>query len=395
MWQKKLLDRWLRTMEVCGFLIRFWDGRVDSYGKGKPKFKLNIKNKKVLGEILRQPSIGFGEAYMRGDIEIEGSFEELLKIFHGTGQYTQPNSLLGKVPVFFTWLKQKNRLGQAQKNISHHYDIGNEFYDLWLGKERMYSCAYFKKPEDSIDTAQTQKIEHICKKLFLKKDETLLDIGCGWGGVIINAAKKYGVKSHGITLSKEQHAVVTKRISDEGLKDQVTVEIVDYRELVKRGIQFDKVVSIGMFEHVGKENIAEYMKVTDKLMKSGSVGLLHTIGKMHGTMTDAWIQKYIFPGGYLPGIDEITTLMAKQSFRLRDVENLRQHYAMTLDLWLEEFEANLDSVRKMFDEDFIRMWRMYLLGSSTGFRYGNLDLWQLQFTKGLRNDLPITRDYLC
>lgn len=389
------LDRWLASLtNTPPFAFRFWDGTVKRYGQGEPVFVVVIKNASVLPRFMSDVALGFGEAYMHGEIEVEGSLEELLHVFHAMSVKQRPYSLKSALVAWLIGRGLKNRLGQAQKNIRRHYDIGNDFYRLWLGKERLYSCAYFKTADDSIDQAQGQKLEHICRKLFLKPGETLLDIGCGWGGLIIHAAKYYGVSAHGITLSQDQYDEATRRIAAEGRADRVTVEIVDYRELAARGRQFDKISSIGMFEHVGRDNMKTYFDATDRLMKPGAVGLLHTIGTMRGQGVGAWTQKYIFPGAYLPGLRQLTRVMANFPFRIVDIENLRPHYALTLDHWHQAFEANVDTIRKMYSEEFVRMWRLYLVGSAAGFRYGRLDLWQIQFTKGLRNDLPLTRDYL-
>ncbi len=391
---KHFLDRWFRGLTGHVFAVRFWDGSLKTYGEGSPTFTIIIKKESVLGEIARNLSLGFGEAYMRGDVDVEGSVPELCAMFHGTDIKNASLSFGAKVANFILRQQHRGRLGRAQKNVEHHYDLGNDFYAMWLGKERLYSCAYFKAPHDSIDTAQANKLEHICKKLFLQAGETLLDVGCGWGALVIHAAKKYGVKAYGITLSKGQFEYASQRVREEGLTDQITIELVDYRELIRRGVTFDKVVSVGMFEHVGLKQYPEYFAATDQLMKPGGIGVLHTIGKMQSGAFDPWVEKYIFPGAHLPGLDEIASTINRFAFRVTDIENWRPHYAFTLDHWLEGFEANIEKVRGMYGESFVRMWRLYLAGSSAGFRYGDLDLWQIQFTKGLRNDLPLTREYL-
>ncbi|MSR85049.1 class I SAM-dependent methyltransferase [Candidatus Uhrbacteria bacterium] len=391
---KQALDRWLSTTDFStGLIIRFWDGTSKTYGPN-PRFTVTLKKASVIPELVKNISMGFGEAYMRGDIDIEGSMIDAVELFHGTDIKESALSFGAKLTRGLMNLKQNNKLGQAAKNIQHHYDVGQDFYALWLGEEMVYSCAYFKNAHESIDVAQSDKLDYICKKLFLKPGETMLDIGCGWGGLVMHAAKTYGVTAHGITLSKDQLAYATKQVKEEGLEGKVMIELIDYRELIRRGMTFDKVASIGMFEHVGLDHQQEYFDATNQLMKPGAIALLHTIGKMRGAMVDPWIQKYIFPGAYLPAIGEVTTSMKKFAFRITDIENLRLHYALTLDRWLEAFEKNVDKVHALYGESFVRMWRLYLAGSSAGFRYGDLDLWQIQFTKGIRNDLPMTRDYL-
>ncbi len=389
-----LLSRWLEGLCGPAFSVRFWDGKVKTYGQGTPTVTLTIKKASVLPEVMRNLTLGFGEAYMRGDIDIEGSITDVVALFHGTTLKQTSMSFGARVANRLLRMAHRGRIGQAQKNVEHHYDLGNDFYALWLDRERLYSCAYFKSPDDTINQAQQNKLNHICKKLFLQPGDTLLDIGCGWGGLVVHAVKHFGVNAHGITLSAGQYEYAKQRVEREGLNDQITIERTDYRELVKRGLSFDKVVSVGMFEHVGQKHISEYMAGTAALLKEGGVGLLHTIGKMKGLPMEPWIEKYIFPGAYLPGIGEMLEAMKEFPLRVIDVENLRRHYALTLDWWLKGFEANLEKIRGMYGDSFIRMWRLYLAGSSAGFRYGDLELWQIQFTKGLRNDLPMTRDYL-
>jgi len=293
--------------------------------------------------------------------------------------------------MLFQYLKTLDTLIQSPKNISHHYDRGNDFYRLWLDESMTYSCAYFRSENDTLEQAQQQKYEHICRKLQLKKDDTLIDVGCGWGGMLIYAAKNYQVSGVGCTLSEPQVQFAKERIDQEGLQDRITVLKQDYREIDGA---FDKFVSIGMFEHVGKKFLPQFMEKTRSLLKKGGIGVLHYIGKEKPFAGDPWTMKYIFPGGYIPVLDETVRAMGKADFIPIDIENLRLHYARTLDEWSKRFETHIEKIRSRFDESFVRMWRMFLNGSSAGFRYGNSRLHQITFTNGLNNSLPITRENL-
>jgi cyclopropane-fatty-acyl-phospholipid synthase len=270
--------------------------------------------------------------------------------------------------------------------------LGNDFFKLWLDREMVYSCAYFRHPEDDIDKAQEQKLEYLCAKLRLAQGERLLDIGCGWGSLAIHAARNRGSSVIGITLSEEQLREAANRVAQLVIGDLVELRLQDYRELSETE-GFDKLVSVGMFEHVGREHIVEYLGRTARLLKVGGSGVLHTIGRMAVGSVNPWIHKYIFPGLYLPSLAEVANGMAKSGLNIVDVENLRMHYAYTLDRWAAAFERQTEQIREMFDDRFVRTWRMYLSSAAT-FRYGYLNLWQITFTKGLVNNLPLTREHL-
>lgn len=324
---------------------------------------------------------------MDGILEVEGNLREVLE-----SVYRHKDSFLNK-PRVITKLSKiiPTSIEQQKEDIHHHYDLGNDFYRLWLDDTMSYSCGYFKNKDDSLYQAQLNKIHYILKKLCLKEGNKLLDIGSGWGWLIIEAAKLYGAHATGITLSKEQYDITKERISKEGLEDKVEVKLMDYRELADSGEKFDRIVSVGMIEHVGKANIPKYMETVEKLLVPHGVSLLHCITGQVESEGNLWIKKYIFPGGYVPTIRELVAVMPDFDFHLVDVESLRLHYFYTLKHWSANFENALDEVRKMYDERFIRMWRLYLDACAASFHYGVVDVHDFLFTKGLNNELPMTR----
>ncbi len=372
------------------FAVELWDGESIGFGD-PPRFVLRFKSEETTKDILNRGFLGFGEAYTAGEVEVDGELQELMRLglaidFDGTDMPFRQ-----KIRLLPAYLKAKNTIKRAPQQIAHHYDRGNDFYALYLDPTMTYSCAYFRNGQDSLEQAQLNKYEHICRKLMLQPGETLVDVGCGWGGMLIYAAQKYGVKGVGITLSENQYDYVGRKIKELGLERQLEVRFEDYRNLHDT---FDKFVSIGMFEHVGKDYIPLFMEKVARLVKPGGLGLLHTIGKDTESPSDAWIMQYIFPGGYIPNLSEVTQSMGKYGFSILDVENLRLHYAHTLDRWAENFERNIDQVRELFDKNFERMWRLYLNSCAAGFKYGEIRLHQFLFSNGLNNDLPITREHV-
>lgn len=368
--------------------ITFWDGETVRYGDGDPHFKLIFRDVIPKGELIQDPSIAFGEAFMDGIIDVEGDLKEVV-----ASMYRSQESFLGNGKIYAHLLKKiSNTAKRSKENVAFHYDIGNDFYKLWLDETMTYSCGYFKNPDDSLKTAQQNKVAHILKKLNLQKGQTLLDIGCGWGELIIAAAKRYGVKATGITLSEEQYERVKERRVEEQLEDLIDVKLMDYRELKNQ--KFDRVVSVGMLEHVGQEHLPEYFQKVDELLEMGGLSVLHSITSQKEGATNSWIDKYIFPGGYIPSVSELVNHITSNKFFLTDLESLRRHYEKTLDHWAENFENVLDEVKKTKDERFIRMWRLYLHACSASFQTGNIDLSQFIFTKGTNDSIPLTREYM-
>lgn len=392
---KKTLQKLLWTLSNnvsdISFAVRYWDGKTEAFGNGIPAFTLIFNRKESVRNIFSKGTLGFGEEYVAGNIDVDGDFYQLIRI--GTDPHFQNIKLspATKTAVLLQHLKSLNTVKRSSKNIAHHYDMGNNFYQQYLDESMTYSCAYFRTEKDTLEQAQEQKYEHICRKLQLKEGESLIDIGCGWGGMLIYAARHYGVNGLGCTLSVHQTEYAKAKIAQEGLEKHISILREDYRNIEG---QFDKFVSIGMFEHVGKSFIPTFIDKARALLKPGGIGLLHTIGKENDTAEDPWTLKYIFPGGYIPILYHVIRIMGKKGLVHVDIENLRLHYAITLDTWAKRFEANAKEIEKMFDQQLVRMWRMFLYGSSAAFRWGCIRLYQILFTNGLNNELPMTREHL-
>lgn len=385
--EEKAMVQFLSKFDEHPFLIKFKDNDY-MVGEGIPSFTVSFKKAIPVSDLLNSTSIALGEAYMDGDLDIEGNLYEALDHFLGQmGKFSTDEKALKK--LIHTSVSKKNQ----EKEVTSHYDIGNDFYRLWLDDTLSYSCGYFKTPEDSLYDAQKNKVDHILEKLHLEEDMTLLDIGCGWGYLLIEAAKKYKIHGTGITLSQEQYKEFSRRIGEEGLSEYLSVELMDYRDLPQMGKRFDRVVSIGMVEHVGRENYQLFTNCVDKVLKEGGLYLLHFISALKEHPGDAWIKKYIFPGGVVPSLREMLSCAAEDNFHTLDVENLRLHYNRTLLCWEKNFREHIDEVRQMFDERFVRMWDLYLSACAATFHNGIIDIHQILFTKGINNNLPMVRWY--
>ncbi|MDE7205659.1 MAG: class I SAM-dependent methyltransferase, partial [Lachnospiraceae bacterium] len=303
------------------------------------------------------------------------------------GKFSTDHKKLKK--LIFTSTSRANQ----KREVSSHYDIGNDFYKMWLDETMSYSCGYFEQEETTLYEAQCRKVDRILEKLALQEGMTLCDIGCGWGFLLIEAAKKYKVRGVGITLSTEQKKRFEERIASEGLGDLLQVELLDYRELPKYGKQFDRIVSVGMVEHVGRGSYEEFMRCAQTVLKPGGLFLLHFISALKEYPGDAWIKKYIFPGGVIPSLREIINIAGEFGFYTLDVESLRRHYTKTLLCWNKSFQEHRDEVVSMFDERFARMWELYLCACAAVFQNGIVDLHQVLFSNGVNNALPMTRWY--
>ncbi|MGC8502571.1 class I SAM-dependent methyltransferase [Desulfurella sp.] len=367
--------------------IIYWDGSTKQFGTTPGKITIKINSPLVLKELMSDLSLGFGENYTNGNLEIEGNLQDVLYLEHFVREIGIKAPVKTKLEILANKLSNINSKKGAKKNISHHYDLGNEFFGLFLDKSYTYSCAYFKNPDDTLENAQNNKYELICRKIHLKNNDTVLDVGCGFGGFLIYAAKRNYIKGLGCTISKNQYEFAKDKIKEEGLEKNIEVIYEDYRNL--KG-QFNKFVSIGAYEHIGKNYADTFFKKIDTLLEPYSIGLLHTIGHNEPLLTDPWTLKYIFPGGYLPSLEELVKRIRKVKFYIIDIENLRPHYAKTIHHWIERFEKNIDKVQQLFDDKFVRMWRLYLNGAQASFTWGDTQLYQIVFSKG-QIDIPLYR----
>ena len=392
------LTRFLENLiKEDGFVLI--DANAKEYIIGKPKkinpIKIRLLDKSLHYKLLFLPDLYFGEAYANGSLVIEnGTLTEFLDIAMkniGRSEINSFSKIIKKIKGTYRYFTNFNLAYKSKKNVAHHYDISEKLYDLFLDKNRQYSCAYFKKNTDSLETAQNNKIDHIIKKLNLKPNQKVLDIGSGWGTLAIEIAKKSQCEVLGITLSENQLEYSNKKVKELNLENQVSYKLMDYRELEEK---FDKIVSVGMFEHVGRKFYNTYFKKVSNLLKKEGIALIHTIGSIDSPRDPhPWISKYIFPGGYTPSLSEIVPSIEKSGLIISDVEVLRMHYSHTLRNWKERFLGKKEEVLSMFDEKFFRMWEFYLTGCEMAFKWGDQVVFQFQLSKELTS-VPNTRDYI-
>ena len=389
----RLLDKLLKQ----GSLTILLPGKPpQTFGPGGGQhLTVKLTDRRTALAIARNPRLGVGEAYMDGRLTVEdGSILDLMRLVVGANPWETGGSgrkALRKGKSVFKSLWRRNPAKRARQNVAHHYDIGNDLYRLFLDDDLQYSCAYFTDPANSLEQAQLDKKAHIAAKLHLEPGQHVLDIGCGWGGTALFLNRVAGVKVTGVTLSEEQIKVARERAAAAGVSNDVKFELVDYREVEG---QFDRIVSIGMFEHVGAAHYEEFFAKCRQLLKPDGVMLLHTIGKYgKASAPDPFTDKYIFPGYHLPSLSQMTAACEKVRLITTDIETLRLHYAYTLSHWLERTRRNRKKIAELYDERFVRMWEFYLAGGVVGFELGTMCNYQLQYVRD-RNALPITRDYM-
>ena len=396
---KWLLDRLLRQCIVVGRMtVRWPDGNFTTYaGEPGPEALIALRDSAAVTRIAMNPALALGEAYMDGGLSpVDCSIYDVLDVLMTNRSSANFSSWVVNFRQGLLHLKRRvaqfNPASRARRNVAHHYDLNGRLYSLFLDRDRQYSCAYFRRGDETLEQAQADKKRHIAAKLLLDRpDLEVLDIGCGWGGLALTLARDFGARVTGITLSTEQHAEARARAAQEGLSDRVTFELMDYRALHRR---FDRIVSVGMFEHVGIGHYARFFDVVKRCLAPDGVALLHAIGRSDSpSATNPWIAKYVFPGGYSPSLSEVLPVIERAGLVTTDLEVLRLHYAETLRHWRRRFAANRDAIASLYDERFCRMFEFYLSGSELAFRREGHMVFQIQLARD-QTAVPLTRDYI-
>jgi cyclopropane-fatty-acyl-phospholipid synthase len=368
-----------------------WTGERVAPNAITPVGHVRIADRSTLLGILGDPQVRFGDAYSAGRVEIEGDLIEFMDIMYRSAAHADAaNSIAHRVAG---WLHRprRNTLAGSRDNIHRHYDLGNEFYALWLGETMAYTCAYYPSVVATLEEAQIAKMDHICRKLQLGAGDSVVEAGCGWGSLALHMASRYGARVRAFNISKEQLEYARRNAREQGLEGRVEFIEDDYRNITGR---YDIFVSVGMLEHVGRENYAELGRVVRRSLTTEGRGLIHSIGRNRPAPLNPWIERRIFPGAYAPTLGEMMQILEPWDLSVLDVENIRLHYALTLRHWLERYEGAVDKVRKMFDESLVRMWRLYLAGSVAAFETGTLQLFQVLFTTQENNKIPLTREFM-
>ena len=364
-------------------------------GAAGPQVAVRLRDRALHWKLLVNPRLHVGEAYMDGRLTIEeGSLYDLLDLLMRNDMLME-GSLAWRVANLSAYVgrrwQQYNPISRSHRNVAHHYDLSDQLYELFLDRDRQYSCAYFRNADDDLDTAQRNKKQHLASKLLLRPGMKVLDIGSGWGGLALYLAAECGADVTGLTLSAEQLKVAQRRAAEAGLSGRVRFHLRDYRE---EAGAYDRIVSVGMFEHVGVNHYKAYFAKMRALLKPEGVAVLHSIGRMDGPgATNPWLRKYIFPGGYSPALSEVVPFVERERLWITDIEILRLHYADTLRAWRRRFQQHRDRIRALYDERFCRMWEMYLVGSEIAFRQGGHLNFQMQLAKTV-DSVPLTRDYM-
>lgn len=387
------LERWLMraVLQACGnppISIVLWDGAVNCTSPEPLVGSLHIHDRTALCRMALNPIVGFGDGFSEGRIEVEGNLVDVLCAM--SHAFTSVRSL-GFVSRMINRRPRNRRahtLAASRDSVHHHYDVGNSFYKLWLDENLLYTCAYYAEPGLSLEEAQIAKMDHICRKVSLQTGDRVIEAGCGWGGFALHMAARYGASVRAFNLSREQIAHAREWARSLGLSSRVEFIEDDYRNVTG---QCDVFVSVGMLEHVGLENFSELGRVIDRVLTPAGRGLIHSIGRNAPAPLDPWIDKRIFPGAYPPALSEMTRVFEPSRLSVLDVENLRMHYARTLEDWLERYERAESQIVDLFDDKFYRTWRLYLAGSIAAFAVGSLQLFQVVFAREKNNNIPATR----
>ncbi len=387
-------DRWLARRMVDAFAqlpvsVVLWNGE-ELRTATEPRFRVRLADRAALWLLAYDPDLQFGELFSDGRLQVEGGLVDFLEAVHRIVPRSASNPLTRTLRRVRRWI-QRNTLSRSRDNVYHHYDLGNDFYKLWLDEQMVYTCAYFPRPDCSLEEAQVAKMDHVCRKVCLRPGDHVVEAGCGWGALALHMARKYGAVVKAYNISREQVAYARERAKAEGLDDRVEFIEDDWRNI--KGT-YDKFVSVGMLEHVGPENYRLLGDVIHRCLKPDGLGLIHSIGRNVAYPINAWVARRIFPGGHPPSLRQMADIFEGWEFSVLDVENLRLHYARTLEHWLARFEDHVEFIRDMFDDRFVRMWRLYLSASIAAFRAGTLQLFQVVFAHPQNNNIPWTREHL-
>ncbi|HMD58202.1 MAG TPA: cyclopropane-fatty-acyl-phospholipid synthase family protein [Steroidobacteraceae bacterium] len=390
--EARLLRRMLATLgdPPIEFVLS-WNGEHVKPANGTPVATLRLADRNTLFGLLADPTVRFGDSYSAGDIEVDGDLIALVSAVHRSMARVDVGSSLSRLVAGWIKRPRRNTPEAARENIHHHYDLGNDFYALWLGETMAYTCAYYPTAQATLEQAQIAKMDHVCRKLRLKAGDTVVEAGCGWGTLAMHMASRYGAKVRAYNISTEQIAFARERAAKLGLTGRVEFVHDDYRNITGH---YDVFASVGMLEHVGRGYYQDLGRIARRSLTAVGRGLIHSIGRNRPAPLDRWIERRIFPGAYAPSLGEMMPIFEPNDFSVLDVENIRLHYALTLRHWLERFTAAEQRVRAMFDEHFVRMWRLYLAGSVAAFESGTLQLFQVLFTTQENNDIPLTRQFI-
>ncbi len=388
--EKLLLARMMESLGNPPLNLVLWDGQEIANAENQSIARILIRDHGALLKLIANPELAFGEMYSAQRIEVEGNLADCLEAIYRALPRTEHGQIGQKLLATFNGLP-RNTLPRAKRNIHHHYDIGNDFYKLWLDREMLYTCGYFPSPAMDLEEAQAAKLDYVCRKLRLVPGDMVLETGCGWGALALHMAKHHGAIVKAYNISKQQIAYARERARAEGLDHRVQFIEDDYRNA--RG-EFDAFVSVGMLEHVGMDQYQALGSVMERCLKEAGRGLVHSIGRDYPSPMNPWIERNIFPGACPPSLSQMMQLFEPFGFSVLDVENLRLHYAKTLEHWLARYEANVATVTQMFDPAFVRAWRLYLAGSLAAFRSGTMQLFQVSFARSGHNRIPWTRQHL-
>lgn len=390
--EARLLRQLLRSLgePPIEFLLAWTGERLVPAGV-RPVAQVRICDRKTLLGILADPQVRFGDAYCDRRVEISGDLIEFMQaLYRSFGNAQARNSIVNRIAP---WLHRprRNTLTGSRNNIHRHYDLGNEFYSLWLGDTMAYTCAYYPSAAATLEQAQVAKMDHVCRKLQIRPQDSVVEAGCGWGSLALHIARSYGAKVRAFNISERQIEFARRRAREQGLDGRVEFVADDYRNISGR---YDVFVSVGMLEHVGRENYRGFGRLLRRALLPEGRGLIHSIGRNRPAPLHPWIERRIFPGAYAPSLGEMMQIFEPSNLSVLDVENIRLHYALTLRHWLERYEHAAERVRAMFDDVFVRMWRLYLAGSVAAFETGTLQLFQVLFTPEENNNIPLTREFM-